>query len=161
LLGGGGLLLAVKVKRAWGQQPAMPVVGFLNAASPEEYKPFVAGFRRGLSEAGYVEGQNLAIEVRWAEGHYDRLPAVPTGLVRRRVEVMAANAPAAVAAKAATDTIPVVFTTSIDPIKLGLVSILNRPAGNITGISTIGVQLCAKRLELLGQLVPRPVAIAL
>ena len=146
---------------ARAQQPAMPVVGFLNAGTAKGYEPYLAGFRRGLFEAGYVEGQSLVIDFRWAEGHYDQLPALAADLVRRRVAVISANAPAAVAAKAATTTIPIVFTTSIDPVKLGLVSSLSRPTENITGVSTIGIQLWSKRLELFGELIPKSAAIGL
>ncbi len=144
------------------QQPAMPVIGFLNSASPQPWKNYVAGFRAGLKEAGYVDGQNVIIEFRWAEGHYDRLPGMAADLVRRKVAVLAATggAPSVVAAKAATSTIPIVFTTGVDPVRNGFVTSLSRPGGNITGVSLFVTQLEGKRLGLLRVLVPRAQLIA-
>jgi putative ABC transport system substrate-binding protein len=143
------------------QQKAMPVIGILSPASYDPFSTFVTAFRQGLSEAGYVEGENLAIEYRFAEGHYDRLPALAADLVGRKVDLIMANSPpAALAAKSATSTIPIVFRGGTDPVGDGLVASLARPGGNLTGVS-LADDVTAKRLQLLSELVPRVGVIAL
>jgi putative ABC transport system substrate-binding protein len=149
--------------RAGGEQPEMPVIGFLSSASPDAFGYLVSAFLQGLNDAGYMESQNVAIEYRWAAFVYDRLPALASELVRRPVTVIFASGGVAptVAAKKATTTIPIVFTTGTDPVKTGLVASLNRPEANVTGVSFFASSLGAKRLELLRELVPAAATVAM
>jgi ABC-type uncharacterized transport system substrate-binding protein len=155
----GAAMTAPRALRA--QQKAMPVIGYLGSESPGPMAPFVAAFLQGLSETGYVEGQNVAIQYRWAEGDYNRLAALAPDLVRRKVDVIATlGIPSALAAKSATSTIPIVFSVG-DPVERGLVASLARPGGNLTGVSLLNVELTPKRLELISELVPQAGVIAL
>jgi putative ABC transport system substrate-binding protein len=138
----------------------MPLIGFLSGQSPATSTYLVDAFRKGLRETGFVEGQNVAIEYRWAEGQYDRLPAMAADLVRRQVAVIAANGPAARVAKVATTTIPIAFLVAANPVEVGLVASLNRPGGNLTGVTTLTAELAPKQLELLRELVPTATTIA-
>src|SRR5262245_46924608 len=156
LVGGGGLLLAVKVKRARGQQSAMPVIGFMSARSPEDSVHLLEAFRRGLEERGFVEGRNVVIEYRWARGDYDRLPDMAADLVSRRVNVLTAvgGDPSPRAAKRATASIPIVFGMGDDPVQDDLVESFNRPGGNVTGMTLMTTLMEPKRFGLLRDLVP-------
>jgi putative tryptophan/tyrosine transport system substrate-binding protein len=147
---------------ARAQQAAVPVLGYLGAQSPAAFASRVTAFRQGLGEAGYVEGRNVAIEFRWAEGQHDRLPALAAELVARRVAVIVApgGAPAAIAAKSVTTTIPIVFEMGADPIAMGLVTSLNRPGGNLTGVSSLNVEVTPKRLEILREAIPTATVVA-
>ena len=146
---------------ARAQQPAIPVIGFLNGGTADGYRPMVEAFHRGLNETDYVEGQNVAMEYRWADGKYERLPAMAADLVHRNVSLIAANTPANLVAKAATGTIPIVFTTGTRPVQLGLVASLNRPGGNITGVTQLSEVVAQKRVELAHELVPTATVLTL
>jgi putative ABC transport system substrate-binding protein len=159
VLGGGAGASWPLVARA--QQAVLPLIGFLHSGSSNLYARLVHAFQDGLNEAGYIEGRNIAIEYRWADGKYDRLPILAADLVLRQVAVIVANSPAIPAAKAATTTIPIIFQTGSDPVASGLVASLSRPGGNLTGVSTMNVELTPKRLELLREFVPTAIALAL
>src|SRR5215212_3356027 len=150
---------AMAPQRTHAQQ-AVPVVGFLNSASPAGYAAMASAFRQGLKEAGYVEGSNIVIDYRWAENRYEKLPALAADLVERHVTVIFANSTAIAAAKAATSTIPITFISGEDPVRLGFVASLSRPGGNATGVTILAGELGAKRLELLRELVPQASTVA-
>jgi putative ABC transport system substrate-binding protein len=157
-----GLMLGAAVRQVRSQEKGLAVVGFLSSNAAGTYAPAVAAFRQGLAETGYIEGQNVAIEYRWAEGRYDRLPALAAELVGRKVDVVAAGSLTAIrAAKSATSTTPIVFFGGDDPVKQGLVASLARPGGNLTGISVMASELMPKRLELLSELVAHTMPLAL
>src|SRR5262245_19206459 len=154
LLGGGSLLLAAKVKRARGQQPAMPVVGFLNSRGPSEDAYVLAAFRQGLKETGYVEGQNVVVEYRFAQNQYDRLPVLAADLVRRQVAVIVANTPAALTTKAAAATTPIVQFISAAAIQTNATASVNSPDGKPSGVSVLGVESGPKQLQQLHEVIP-------
>jgi len=158
LLGGSA---AVWPLGASAQQPAVPVIGFLNSASADGYAPMSSAFKQGLREIGYVEGSNVVIEYRWAENQYDRLPALAADLVSRRVTAIFANSPSVAAVKGLTTTIPIVFLSGDDPVRLGFVASLNRPGGNVTGVNIFSGETATKRLDLLRELVPHASKIAI
>jgi putative ABC transport system substrate-binding protein len=151
LLGGAAAAWPVAAR---AQQAKMPVIGFLNTGSPDLLPNHVSAFRQALNETGYVDGSNVAIEYRWADGQYDRLPALAADLVRQKVAVIVANGPAVPPAKLATTTIPIIFVTGVDPVATGLVASLNQPGGNLTGVTTLDVELGPKLLDVLHQTAP-------
>ena len=159
LLGGATIAWPLAAR---AQQAALPVIGFLSSASPDDYTIRLRAFRLGLKDAGYVEGQNVTVEYRWAEDQYSRLPLLAAELVRRKVNVIVAGGgtPSAVAAKAATATIPIIFAVAVDPVKTGFVANLKRPGGNLTGVTNLNVEVAQKRLELLHELLPTATVIA-
>src|SRR5215471_21779811 len=157
LIGGSAVSWPIAAR---AQQPAIPVIGFIRTTPLLDSTQLLTAFRQGLRETGFVEGQNVAIEYRWAESQHDRLQALVADLIERKVVVIAANSPSALAAKTATTTIPIVFTTGDDPVDLGLVASLSRPSGNVTGVTFFGGALVAKQLELLHELIPQVTAIS-